>query len=254
MSTIRFNYRGLGSKQYVKLLPDTKVPQWDYKCRSLFSHSDGLLDNHGYPQMVPLKSRHGTKLTESWQRYLMDVQCVYYFGIPFDLLSKDRRDRMIRWFSSMYDGNRFITNNAGVDTRENVFTGAHEGAGWPMAQEVVCAVNLLELDSLEPETIAGDLCYRIKTLNGSQHPPNFMRVNYTTSPAYIHVAVTWLYNDDPSITTPEQRFKTGNFPQMENVGFAGHSLYPNISPEGINWVEVSRVELVTSEHINHFEV
>lgn len=255
MSTLRIDFTAAELGRYVKLLPDTKVPEWNYKCRSLYSHSDGLLDNHGYPQMVPLKERHGTPLTKAWQQYLMDVQTHYYFGIPYDLLSRDRRDRMVRWFNSMYDGDRFITNHAGVDTRHNIFTGAHESAGWPMAQEVVCAVNIMELDSEEPERKAGELCYRVKALDGNAPPPNFMRVNYTTSPAYLHVAVTWNYRDDDSMPL-EQRFTTGNFPQMYNVGFAGHSIYPNVSPGGINWVPVTRVKRLLSSddlRINHFE-
>jgi hypothetical protein len=218
---------------------------------------DGLRNNRGYPQMVPLISRKGSKLTEEWQRYMMDVQCLYFFGSVFESLGKTEKERMVRWFSSMFGDNRFLTNNAGVTTRYNVFTGTNSDAGLPMAQEVVCAVNVMELDTVHPEIKSSVACYRVKTLDGNKPPPDPLVVNYETDPSRIHVAVTWIYNDKIATEHPEERFYTGNFPQMENVGYYGFSLYPNISPGGVNWVATSRATYIKSGgrlDVNHFEI
>lgn len=244
---------------FAKLLPDTKVPQWHYRCRS---YDMGIPDK-GFPQMVPFNPRVGTPLTARWQWFMMNQQIYFLFGLTnFDQLeqdykynwrqlSTDQRDRMIKWFNVMFDDHRFLTNDRGVNNCYNAITGEREGGQLPIAWEVACAVNTVEMVSTKRIMTQGTEWYEMKTLVGNNRPPSLRDVNFYTTPELIHIAVTWLYN--PTTNT----FKTGDFPQVWNsFGYNKHSLYPLVSPEGKVLVETSRVEILPpgTKTVNPFEI
>lgn len=244
---------------YAKLLPDTKVPQWHYRCRS---YDMGKLTS-GFPQMVPFNPRVGTTLTEDWQWFLMNQQIFFMFGLEnFDkldqdfkynwrLLTTDQRSRFTKWFNVMFDDHRFLTNDKGVNNCRNYITGERMDGDYPKAWEVACAVNTVELVSTKRIMTQNSEWYEIKTLVGKNRPPSLREVNYLTTPELIHTAVTWQYNSTTNT------FKTGDFPQVYNAfGYNKHSLYPLISPEGKVLVETSRVEILPPgvKNVNPFEI
>jgi hypothetical protein len=253
---IGLEFRQVEQKLLAKLLPDTQVPQWHYRCRSY----DMEQPTKGFPQMVPFNPRVGTNLTEKWQWFLLNQQLYYMFGLAnFDqldvdfkfnwrLLNSDQKERITRWFNSMFDDHRFLTNDKGVNNCRNYITGERLNSDYPKAWEVACAVNTVELVSDRVIDTQGSLWYEIKTLNGSQNPPSLREVNYITTPQYIHTAVTWQFNGS---------FTTGDFPQVYNAfGFSKHSLYPIVSPEGKVLVETNRVLTLPYGQIytNPFEI
>jgi hypothetical protein len=226
---------------FAKLLPDTQVPQWHYRCRS---YDMGI--DIGVPQMVPFNPRDGTKMTEEWQWFLMNQQLYYMFGLEnfnedpsynYRHLSRDNRDRITKWFNVVFDDHRFLTNDRGVNNCRNYITGERLDKQLPMIWEVACAVNTIELVSTRRIMTQNSEWYEVKTLKGDR-PPSVRDINYKTSPEFIHVAVTWQ-------KAANGTYSTGDFPQVWNAfGYNKHSLYPLVSPEGKVLVETSRVKIL----------
>jgi hypothetical protein len=242
-----------------KLLPDTQVPQWHYRCRSY----DLGIPTKGVPQMVPFSPRVGTPLTREWQWFMMNLQIHSMTGMEnFDqlevdpkynwkLLTREQRDDFTQWFNVFYDDHRFLTNDRGVNNCANFITGERTDQSLPMAWEVACAVNKVELLSRKRIMKYDTEWYEMKTLVGKNRPPSLREVNSIKTPELIHVAVTWMYNDNWGV------FKTGDFPQVYNsFGYSKHSYYPLVSPEGKVLVETSRVSLLENgiNFTSHFEI
>ncbi len=247
------------AKILAKLLPDTQVPQWHYRCRSY----DLGIPRKGVPQMVPFSPRVGTKLTREWQWFMMNQQIYYMVGIEnfteleldpmynWKRLAKAQRDSLTQWFNVMFDDHRFLTNDKGVNNCANYITGERLDLGLPIAWEVACAVNLVELVSTKRIPKYNTEWYEMKTLVGKNSPPSLKDVNYLKTPELIHVAVTWMYMDSTGV------FTTGDFPQVYNAfGYNKHSFYPLISPEGKVLVETSRVKILPpgEDTVNYFEL
>lgn len=248
----------LPEKQFAKLLPDTKLKEWKFMCRSLTYPDDKLKDDKGYPQMMPFVPRVGTKLNAQWQWWMMQQQLYYMFGhTEWDRLSRAYKTKMTTWFNNMFDDHRFLTNGAGVNIAYNAITGERKGGSLPIAWEVACAVNVVELVSTRIIAKYGRFFYEVKTLDGSKNPPpiissnpNVQKYNHITTPQFIHVAVTWAFNEKTG------KHLTEDFPQLANVGLSGHSLYPFISPQGKVLIEIDKVKLLNvgeSVYVNHFE-
>jgi len=228
---------------FARGLHDYETEVWMFKPRSLFSSTDGLKDSAGYPEMIPLKKREGTKMTQGVQWLWFNQLLLTMFGhTNFKSLTFAQRDAAVRAWASLTSSARAFTNHAGTDPdegRRDYIRDLNLDGEYPQMFEVATGGNVFELTSTREHSYLGKRWYEIKTLDPLK-VGDYKTWSRATHPEVFHVATnsTPFKNNGAWIVDP--------FPQLANVGYPGRDvIYPLFSSGGINYVEVSRVKLMT---------
>jgi len=81
--------------------------------------------------------------TEAWQWFAIDVLAMWRYEKLFRDLSGDPKVHILRVFNALYAGAKFLTNKAGVDSRNNYPDGKMRGGDDPRIDPFVCGGNTL---------------------------------------------------------------------------------------------------------------
>lgn len=158
------------------VLYDWMLAMYDYKPRSLYSPTDGLADDHGYPQMVPLDPRIGVKLTERLQWW-------WFEQLAFAAPRMGMEDLKNAWRGLTKRQTAFC-NNAGTEQtggRRNYINDWNTSAReYPILWENTCGGHVVELYSRE-EYARG---YKVKALKVSDYD-KWKGWNLRTHPQYF---------------------------------------------------------------------
>lgn len=224
--------------RFVRILHDYETAFYNYKPRSLFDPSDGLLDTVGYPETVSLRNRVGTQMTEAIQRLWFDQILLAMFGnVDFGSLHVFEKDAALRAWHSLTKSSEAFTNHAGTDVGVDYISGANMGADYPKLFELSCGGNVFELAAPNTENHEGKDWYKVKTLDPATLHSS-INFNRRLHPELFHVA---------TISTPfkkDGQWVVDPFPQFANVGYSGDVIFPVFSVGGVNYVDAARVTLM----------
>jgi len=229
-------------RSFVRTLHDYETAVWNFKPRSLFSPTDGLKDKLGYPEIVPLRTRAGVKLTQALQRLWFDQLLLAMFEHNrYAELTAEQQDAAKRAWANLTSSARAFTNHAGTDANEgraDFIRGLNLDGELPRIFELSCGGNVFELASSNPESFLGKMWWKVRTLDPAK-TYNSSEWNRQTHPEYFHVAT----NSTPF--SRNNRWVVDPFPQLANVGYPGRDvIVPVLSARGFNYVEVSRVVMM----------
>lgn len=208
---------------YYVLLHDFDTDVWAHRPRPLWSRDDGLLDDHGYPEMVPFTERKGMPLSKVIQWFWFDLCVLSQYGTVFgtaewNRLSKEQQRKIASEWGTFTDSKRFATNHAGTDVNANHIAerilGQPLKSGTARQLEVACGGNMIKAMSHTPvlrlaANENGDKeqveCIESEVWNGIHPAPNALTFNWLTHPHLVHratIATPFGYDRQPSKTGP----------------------------------------------------
>lgn len=155
------------------VLHDWQLAQYNYKPRSLFSSTDGLRDNIGYPEMCPLDPRIGVKLTER-------LQLFWFKQLQLSAPSMTTAELKNAWRGLTKGHTAFMNNKGTDDGYADYINRTNEGAEPPQLFENTCGGTTVELFN-RVEYARG---YRVKTLKTSDYAI-WKNWNFRTHPQYF---------------------------------------------------------------------
>lgn len=235
---------------YYVLLHDFETDLWNHKPRSLFSDSDGLQNDKGYPETVPFVNRIGTLLTKEILWFMFDLCLLSQYGFTYKSrgwgeLTVTERRKAASEFETAFDSGRFITNGTGIDKYynpigEEILGQAHREKLAKM-WEVSTGGNIIRAVSHDPVSkIATDIdgvrrwtpCLEVEVWDGQFPQPSASVFNRDTHPHLIHeatISTPFGFNGEVSQNPP---WKVNPFPFFGGNGTPFPLLFssPNFVP------------------------
>ena len=236
------------------LLHDFETEAWEHRPRPLFAPDDGLLDDRGYPEMVPFTERRGMPLTQVIQWYWFDLCVLSQYGTVFgtaewNRLSRETQRKIASQWGTFTNSRRFATNNVGTDVNANYIAerilGQALKSGTARQLEVACGGNIVKAASHAPVTRYGDPCLEIEVWDGIYPAPDALTFNWITHPHLVHratIATPFGYDGQVSQTGP---WRVDPFPFFGGAG-SPYALYFS-SP---NYVAAHRVRRLRKSELN----
>lgn len=150
------------------VLHDWQLEQFKYKPRSLFSPTDSLGDDKGYPEMCPFNPRIGVKLTERlqwwWFGQLRLSAGVHSAQAGLSAPGMSIAELKNKW-RGLTKGFTAFMNNKGTDEYRDYINKANEGADLPQLFENTCGGTTIELFNKSIYAKG----YKVKTLKTSDY-------------------------------------------------------------------------------------
>lgn len=157
------------------VLHDWQLEQFKYKPRSLFSPTDSLGDDKGYPEMCPFNPRIGVKLTERLQWWWFGQLRLSAPGMSIAELKNAWR--------GLTKGFTAFMNHKGTDEYHDYINRANEGADLPQLFENTCGGTTVELFNRSIYAKG----YKVKTLKTSDYEI-WKNCNFRSHPQYFTLA------------------------------------------------------------------
>ncbi len=152
-----------------KVKLDQYSPAWDYKVRDAAIKAGS----------APAVNRTGTELNaehfrrssfgRDWQFYAADLLGLSKYGHRLTNLTAEQRKDIVQRFNSLYQSNRFLTNEKGVDNCNNYLTGEVGKGEDPLIDPLVCADDILTGEVILNDR--GESMVRILSFRPNEPPP-----------------------------------------------------------------------------------
>jgi len=150
MSTVLLRYSDDSQQEFVSAVP-AMIRVWiphDW-LRSELGYDMRETDLPGCPEVYRFGHANNHRnfersiFTEAWQWFAIDVLAMWRYRKLYKDLSRDERDHILRTFNGLYGDHLFLTNKAGVITRNNYPDGEVNRGDDPRIDPFVTGGNTL---------------------------------------------------------------------------------------------------------------
>ena len=189
-----------GRRDFRRVKADQFSSSWDFQVRDVAPNPavnrTGELDG---PQNFVRSN-----LTRQWQFFWADLLSMKMYGKLFSATAGAEEDFIIRKFSALSHSDKFLTNFAGTDIRNNYLTDEMRGND-PKVDPLICAGSIVEVMEERNNRFSVRMC-RLRS---------------------------FLANDTPPIVTPDLLENDARVLRATVIGVAGN-LYPFPHLEGLD--------------------